>query len=938
MIIQARKSKRGMTIPEVLISVAIGSILVGVIFSMWYFAYRNWSREQMRSGMRIDLEKTLEIIKSEVRISSATCTSLYKPVGDTLYRAISFPMATPDANGFFTFDATGYIEWDRSVIYHVYEDSPDSGGEELRRTEFTDNNDILTNTTQRNLQLARVYLDGDGSNAPNSQNASTRTIIRGTADITFGIEPKEFGVDLYSSGLTAKRSDNINFGSIRLEPGSHNFTFSVIGQNDDSVGYAFGIDTICVSPSGCQREAETFTPVSSSGDTYSKVYASGWSGDNYAEYSSDVEDDFVTLSLYYDMWLECNFDNSVRDNTVITGNDLYAKLASPKEGSEICWQASNQVGSETVSTESFDGITIRNIVTSPSAGASISVKFKASVLNSLDIVDAYIMERSGDDDGTGAGNRLTFGGSSGVIIPAGGEVCSDWALFNVQAGRDYFITFTTNSPNPTVFRRQDTQGRTCSYGRIGTGYAGDATWSGSSAFSAIFAADEMAIQGSPGWLASTQTGGGAESSEVFGITIRNILDDNSIEQDGSMFRVKFVAASAELPIVSAYVMERVTDDGEDDGLGPSAQLTAAVSIGASTVYVDSVAGFSSSGTAYLYDPGDSQDTHMCPFSYTGVTSSPAPPSFTGVTGITRAFSINGRVMGNGSYTQLYFSDPAVPVGEGEPDTSGRKIGDDGGAASESVTIPAPDATGPNGYYVWSNWTEFLIDLTKDYLVTFSICDASASGLFVTYWEGAGGATQSYCGPGSANGENTVWDGSNGYSRIYAAEMAETWTGSGMITSAVYDTKLIGPVYNQITWDGTAGSGIILKARSSDNEDMAGALSWDSIAGLKSPGALAIGNGRYVQFRAEFAKTSDYDDYANYPWMDNVAIDWPGEARMCDISGYFTEKSNYGIIKLTIDGQELTKGLEFNLAVEEDFKGESQSTALTTEVEPRNTGK
>ena len=60
--------------------------------------------------------------------------------------------------------------------------------------------------------------------------------------------------------------------------------------------------------------------------------------------------------------------------------------------------------------------------------------------------------------------------------------------------------------------------------------------------------------------------------------------------------------------------------------------------------------------------------------------------------------------------------------------------------------------------------------------------------------------------------------------------------------------------------------------------------------------------------------------------------------MCDISGYFAQKSDYGIIKLTIDGRELTKGLEFNVTVSELLQDEPYEASLTVEVEPRNTGR
>ena len=60
--------------------------------------------------------------------------------------------------------------------------------------------------------------------------------------------------------------------------------------------------------------------------------------------------------------------------------------------------------------------------------------------------------------------------------------------------------------------------------------------------------------------------------------------------------------------------------------------------------------------------------------------------------------------------------------------------------------------------------------------------------------------------------------------------------------------------------------------------------------------------------------------------------------MCDVSGYFAQKPNYGIIKLTVDGNDLIKGLGLTLEVVEDFQDDQIEVALTVEVEPRNTGK
>ncbi len=77
---------------------------------------------------------------------------------------------------------------------------------------------------------------------------------------------------------------------------------------------------------------------------------------------------------------------------------------------------------------------------------------------------------------------------------------------------------------------------------------------------------------------------------------------------------------------------------------------------------------------------------------------------------------------------------------------------------------------------------------------------------------------------------------------------------------------------------------------------------------------------------------------NCPWIDNVTINWPGESKMCEISGYFMQRPDYGIIKLTVDDQELTKGLEFSLAISEELQGKTYEASLMSEIEPRNTGR
>lgn len=685
--------KKGMTLPEVLVSVAIGAALLAVILSTWYFIYNQWAVERIQSRLRINLEAALERIKAEVRLSSADRISFYKTAGVADYKAISFPMVTPDANGFYPLDESEKILWDKSVIYHTY-DNAATGNTELRRTEFTDNNAVLTDNTERYDQLVSVVANGDGDSAPNSANASTWVLIKKGIDLT--IVPKTQEFDGYSA--TVERSDNIEFGSIHLDPGTHDLRFEVTGKNEANVvpdGFGLGIDSITIAPSGGSREAETYIPQDSSGDVFTKIHAVGWSGNNYTNYAANSEGDFVTLRLDYDMWKESNFNGATQLNMVLRGNDLYVKLAAPDpdeiEVDASCWQASTQIG------------------------------------------------------------------TGGVDYPDYGELPAN-------------------------------------------------------------------------------------------VTVRNVLSEARIDKDGELTRVKFVAHSADdFAISEAWLMESAAA-GSPEGIG-------------------------------------------------------------------------------GTEVQLFFSDTPVPVGDDELDGAGTTIGGTPGIDPINRTIPA-------GHYAWSNWAEFVIDETKEYFVTFVTPQAN-----VTYWvpQKIGGVANSYYSELDSASADT-WNNFQISPSIYAVEKVENWTSSGTVTSRIYDTKLVDPQYHRISWSQykPLKTDIGLKARSSDDPDMAGATDWSAIAGSSlNPHALSIGSGRYVQFQATLSTIPPYTDF---PWIDNVTIDWPGNEQMCEISAYFTKAADYGIIKLTVDGEELTKGLKFKVAVSEDFKETTYSATLTTEVEPRNTGR
>lgn len=719
------KNTKGMTITEVIISVLITAIVVTIVWGAWYFVYRAWKIEHIRTNLRVNLEIGLEKIREDLRLSSATFMNYY-PSGNGPYSAIGFPMADRNASGFYTIDASYKTIWDKTVVYHIYDNTASGGAMELRRTVFEPRNNNLT-SAQRQSQLETVISDGDGSAAcGGGERSTTETLFKNLVSLSLSPQAEEF--DGYSA--TKKRSDPFEFGSISLASGEHDISFIITGKNPSSSGYKMGIDSFSIAPSGCQREAEVYLPPqASSGQTASKTYESGWGGDNFASYASSAVGDYITFRAYYDMWVESNFENSTRDNVIRTGNDLYVQLPTFDDGEQIIWQAELEAGDV--------------------SGDSPETDF---------------------NDGTG--NPVSLGG----------------------------------------------------------------------------------------------------------YTFRTIVSSANIDENVDLIRASFSAHST-LYITEVHIDERDSSTNNQNAVNPK-------------------------------------------------TSS--------------------------SHVQLYFTTPSGNV------TPGIAI-----AAETTYT---------------SNWAVFDFDKTKTYFITFHVSSGGGS-----YWPGVTStdinsyvvngnyaATSTWPVPTMHMTEPLPDDADECYSSpsVYVSAQIEGYLKEGTIISNIYDTTLADPVYNQIAWSESepSGTSIEFKARSSDNENMSGATAWDSIASTSTnPSNLSIGTGRYVQFWAKLSANPHWTciDHsvtsvtdANYkagtitcptcgkyliptivcPYLDNVKIDWPGETHICDISAVMTQNSDYGLVKVTVDGNDLIKGMQFNLTVYEDFLGVRYEESLTSETEPKNTGK
>jgi type II secretory pathway pseudopilin PulG len=444
----SNSNSKGFTLVESLFALGLGVTFLTVVMAGWYYSTKSWKRESLKSELRYGIEKSLEKLKEDIRLSDAN-QILFYPAGSAAYTAVSMPRANTDSNGFYTF-SSNIISWNQTVVYHVYDN-------ELRRSVYTYN----SSSTARQAQLNAIAVAGTDF------GAETTTLFNADT-LSLSITPTSPTFDGYGSSLAL--SSNTSFGSVQISAGNHTVRFEVTGKNALSSGYRMGIDKIALTPSGGSQEAESLTISADSGKTkviedMSPYPSSGsWSGNYQREYQSSAVSDYITFQTYYDQWLEGNFNSMTHSNTEVTGTDPVLTIMSREnQGLVPAWNASAQTGADDADNLSgMENKTIRSLIIGSGltlSGDMVRFKFIASSVGDLHITSAYF--------GVGAGGSPNFivaptqlyfnnspvitGGSDGVgatgstgptevTIPAGYYVWSNWVSASVIAGSDYVLS------------------------------------------------------------------------------------------------------------------------------------------------------------------------------------------------------------------------------------------------------------------------------------------------------------------------------------------------------------------------------------------------------------------------------------------------------------------------------------------------------------------
>jgi len=269
----------------------------------------------------------------------------------------------------------------------------------------------------------------------------------------------------------------------------------------------------------------------------------------------------------------------------------------------------------------------------------------------------------------------------------------------------------------------------------------------------------------------------------------------------------------------------------------------------------------------------------------------------------------------------------------------RRITFSGGANGKTF----PDAAG----YNWSDRIDFPISREKTYVVGFLIGMGIGNGN-PWQWTDATNTVipHAYLLP-AANETNlleTDWISKpNVISTNAILAVRYLWTSyptNGFYTSPIFDTHMNAPAYSTIIWNATAGGGsLLMRVRTASDELMSDAPAWTNVAPMTTPGAIAPGNRRYVQFQAELRSDADC---VSTPTLKDVTIRWPGETRMVDLTATITKGPNFGVFGVEANGTEIKKALAIDLTIFDDVRSFGKTkritSSLSSEVMPRNTGR
>jgi prepilin-type N-terminal cleavage/methylation domain-containing protein len=473
-----RCSRAGFTLVEIMVASTISVLVIGGATAGMINVLRAWQAADIRTELHMDLEKSMERMQQDLRLSSVGIGLMaFYPATAAEYTAISFPLATPGADGLLPRDANGQIIWDTTVVYHVRPGSPD----ELIRSTFSPRNQAAT-PDQIYAQLVSVVSSATLADVQNAamagETATSKTIFRNLVNMVF--RPPDMSFDGYAPHY--ERARTFNWGSVILGNGEQKLTFTVNRKNASSTGYKVGIDRFSMSYSGSPREGEMVLPANThpvspyysasvNGGSLAaqdmSSHGASWSGRSQLTYAPASVGGSVTFNVQNDLWCDTHFDNPpgvIASNCSRQIDMSYVGQAPFIPEIVIGVQTGLSWHAENVTDGIARSVTVTNIATvnvihggtnAPAAiflnGAFVRFQFSAGTNNSLHVRNVQVGERlSGDQMVAGTEKALTFSTNPHVQIASGETVWTDWLRYTIDRDKSYLVRWERRDAGNSV--------------------------------------------------------------------------------------------------------------------------------------------------------------------------------------------------------------------------------------------------------------------------------------------------------------------------------------------------------------------------------------------------------------------------------------------------------------------------------------------------------
>ncbi len=959
-------ARSGFTLVEVMVSAVITILIITGVFTVFIQGLRTWEAESIMGELNMDLERALERIRADMRLSSVGIGLMsFYPADADAYTAISIPMAEDEDNdGLLDRDSEGRILWNRTVIYHVRPGTPDK----LLRTEFAPRKPDAT-PQEIYDQLEDTVLAANDAQVANAaltgESANTRVVFENLVQMSFS--PPDARYDLYAP--TREKGRTFNWGSVVLDGGAHTLEFTVVGKNPASSGYSIELDRFRLSNSGSYREGELFVPANThpmapyfplavNGMTASAVNRSSewlYSGNAAMFGTCNATGAVAAFTVHNDLWCDSNFNApggelssncSVRLDSTFTNTTPFITDVVVSMDKGVTWTANSlsDIGFSTTLRGEVLGVTNYIYGSSHTNGLAAIVRngrwarvsFQGGTGAPTMITNAALI-----DAASGGRSNITFnGGQPGAFVPAGTNLWSDWVPeFAIDRSKDYRVAFTVGGAGDLdldLFMGGDS-GQIRFLENIGT--------PGAPSFGAGVQPWETINYGTYSAPALVDIDADGDLDLFIGGWSVGVL--KFYRNTGTVVDPQYALEDADWNYIrhplSRPTFADIDNDGDYDCFiggqngrieflrntgSPSAPSWSAVDpawkgIG---VYQNDNPGNPSHYTAPAfadidadgdldlfvgrYQPGD-----LVMFENTGNAALP-------VFGVT-----------NNPYMSINVGLSSAPA-FGDIDDDGDLdlfVGDIDG------TLTMYRNTGTAQVAEWGETNSNYLGVDVG---TWSVpAVANINPSINSVWQEQ-----------LTTGTASLTNGVASLSYICATQIEVGYPDVALYRSGVFDTGMEAPVYRELNWTQverySEGGDVDIRVRSGSTPDMADADWQDAHYGDDGFFQANVNNNlaslphrRYLQYEA-MLRCFLPQGHTNSPTaiLRDVTIDWTGPEGLVDLIVDFGKGPDCGIVTATVDGQPFVKGVTMEMAIYKEGRTGMHETTGTLEVRPLNTGK